>query len=103
VVLTFKINLTVNFFYQERVATDVCSMVNEAACCLDEKVIETLSDVDLGMIMGTGFVLFRGGLLHYADSVGLAKIISRLEELKGIRGFVGLHVGISKQNRILVF
>ena len=59
----------------------VYSMVNEAARCLQEKIVETASDVDLGMIMGTGFPPFRGGLLRYADSVGLDKIVSRLTEL----------------------
>ena len=33
------------------------------------------------MIMGTGFPPFRGGLLRYADSVGLPNIVARLEEL----------------------
>jgi 3-hydroxyacyl-CoA dehydrogenase/enoyl-CoA hydratase/3-hydroxybutyryl-CoA epimerase len=60
----------------------VYSMVNEAARCLEEKVIETPQDVDLAMIMGTGFPPFRGGLLRYADSVGLSNIVSALEELQ---------------------
>jgi 3-hydroxyacyl-CoA dehydrogenase/enoyl-CoA hydratase/3-hydroxybutyryl-CoA epimerase len=59
----------------------VFSMVNEAARCLEEKVVETPADVDLGMIMGTGFPPFRGGLLRYADAYGVAKIVTRLEEL----------------------
>jgi len=33
------------------------------------------------MIMGTGFPPFRGGLLRYADAYGVAKIVTRLEEL----------------------
>jgi 3-hydroxyacyl-CoA dehydrogenase / enoyl-CoA hydratase / 3-hydroxybutyryl-CoA epimerase len=38
------------------------------------------------MIMGTGFPPFRGGLLRYADSVGLTTIIARLEELAAKHG-----------------
>jgi 3-hydroxyacyl-CoA dehydrogenase/enoyl-CoA hydratase/3-hydroxybutyryl-CoA epimerase len=67
---------------EEIVSRCVYSMINEAARCLEEKVVETPADVDLGMIMGTGFPPFRGGLLRFADSVGLAKIIARLEELE---------------------
>jgi 3-hydroxyacyl-CoA dehydrogenase len=33
------------------------------------------------MITGTGFPPFRGGLLRYADDVGLPVILKRLEEL----------------------
>ena len=66
---------------EEIVERCVFSMVNEAARCLEEKVVETPQDVDLGMIMGTGFPPFRGGLLRYADQYGVAKIVARLEEL----------------------
>ena len=45
----------------------VLSMVNEAARVLDEGIVKRASDVDLGMIMGTGFPAFRGGLLKFAD------------------------------------
>ena len=33
------------------------------------------------MIMGTGFPPFRGGLLRYADALGLPYILARLDEL----------------------
>ncbi len=54
-------------------------MINEAARCLEEGVIDSASTVDIGMIMGTGFPPFRGGLLCYADSVGAAKIVEDLQ------------------------
>jgi 3-hydroxyacyl-CoA dehydrogenase/enoyl-CoA hydratase/3-hydroxybutyryl-CoA epimerase len=54
-------------------------MINEAAMCLEEKVCYESSDVDIAMIMGAGFPPFRGGLLHYADSLGLDKITADLE------------------------
>ena len=56
-------------------------MINEAARCLEEKVVDSPETVDLGMIMGTGFPPFRGGLLRYADKVGLQRIVDRLSEL----------------------
>jgi 3-hydroxyacyl-CoA dehydrogenase / enoyl-CoA hydratase / 3-hydroxybutyryl-CoA epimerase len=55
-------------------------MINEAARCLEEKVVLSASDVDLGMIMGTGFPPFRGGLLRYADSLGMRTLVDRLKK-----------------------
>jgi len=57
-------------------------MINEAAMCLQEGVCLEASDVDIGMIMGTGFPPFKGGLLRYADSIGLDKIAADLEKFK---------------------
>lgn len=56
-------------------------MINEAARALEEKVVDSPETVDLGMIMGTGFPPFRGGLLRFADSVGPQKVVDRLSEL----------------------
>ncbi len=54
-------------------------MINEAARCLEEKVIDSPATVDIGMVMGTGFPPYRAGLLRYADSVGLSNILRDLE------------------------
>jgi 3-hydroxyacyl-CoA dehydrogenase/enoyl-CoA hydratase/3-hydroxybutyryl-CoA epimerase len=40
-------------------------MVNEAARCVEEKVVGSSEDADYGMILGTGFAPFRGGPLHF--------------------------------------
>lgn len=57
-------------------------MINEAARCLEEKVVDSAATVDIGMIMGTGFPPFRGGLLRYADSIGTANILKDLERFQ---------------------
>ena len=57
-------------------------MINEAGRCLEEKVCNEPADVDIGMIMGTGFPPFRAGLLRYADSIGLDKIVVDLEKFQ---------------------
>jgi 3-hydroxyacyl-CoA dehydrogenase/enoyl-CoA hydratase/3-hydroxybutyryl-CoA epimerase len=67
---------------EEMVERCIFTMINEGAMCLDEGVVSSAAEVDLGMIMGTGFPPFRGGLLRYADTVGLDKIISRLKEFE---------------------
>ena len=63
---------------QERM---VLLMVNEAARCLEEQIVEEPADVDFAMIMGTGFAPFRGGPLRHADSLGAEKIVSAMENL----------------------
>ena len=60
----------------------VLLMLNEAAYCLEEHIVEKADYVDGGMIFGAGFPPFRGGLLKYADSRGLKEIEERLNQLK---------------------
>lgn len=61
----------------------ISSMINEAACCLAEGIVDGPEAVDVGMIMGCGFPPFHGGLLRYADAVGLDKIVAQLEHFEG--------------------
>ena len=56
-------------------------MINEAARCLEEKVIESPEDADYGMILGTGFPPFRGGPLRFAEHFGVKKVVAELERL----------------------
>lgn len=60
----------------------VLLMLNEAALCLEEEIIARAEHVDGGMIFGTGFPPFRGGLLRYADSRGAKEIVQKLEDLR---------------------
>jgi len=55
-------------------------MMNEAARILDEGLADSAADVDLAMIMGTGFPPFRGGLLRFADEVHPRVLVERLRE-----------------------
>jgi 3-hydroxyacyl-CoA dehydrogenase/enoyl-CoA hydratase/3-hydroxybutyryl-CoA epimerase len=62
------------------------AMINEAAKCLEERVVPSAQHVDLAMILGTGFPPFRGGLLRYADVLGMAKVTDRLDALAQSEG-----------------
>lgn len=59
----------------------VLPMLNEAALCLAEDVVANAADLDLAMIMGTGFPPFRGGLCRWADDEGVERLGDRMEEL----------------------
>lgn len=61
-------------------------MVNEAALCLQEGIIEDPAQLDLAMIFGTGFAPFTGGVLGYADSVGIRTIHQKLDYLSKVAG-----------------
>jgi 3-hydroxyacyl-CoA dehydrogenase/enoyl-CoA hydratase/3-hydroxybutyryl-CoA epimerase len=56
-------------------------MVNESARCLDERVVDNPSYLDMAMILGTGFPAFRGGVTRYADERGLSTIEDALRRL----------------------
>ena len=60
----------------------VLVMVNEAARVLEEGIVSSAADVDLGMVMGTGFPPFRGGLLKYADDRGVDDVARALSALR---------------------
>jgi 3-hydroxyacyl-CoA dehydrogenase/enoyl-CoA hydratase/3-hydroxybutyryl-CoA epimerase len=59
----------------------VLPMVNEAARVLAEGVTSSADDIDLATVLGLGFAPFRGGLAKFAEDVGLADVVHRLDEL----------------------
>ncbi|MCH2533278.1 MAG: 3-hydroxyacyl-CoA dehydrogenase NAD-binding domain-containing protein [Bdellovibrionales bacterium] len=66
---------------KEAIERGIFLMINEASRVLfEDHIVEKPEDVDLGMIMGTGFPPFRGGLLRYADSLGAEYVVQELEQ-----------------------
>ncbi|HWZ60561.1 MAG TPA: fatty acid oxidation complex subunit alpha FadJ [Gemmatimonadaceae bacterium] len=59
----------------------VLAMLNEAVRCLEDGVIRSTRDGDIGAVMGIGFPPFRGGPFRYIDTLGAAHVVKRLEEL----------------------
>jgi 3-hydroxyacyl-CoA dehydrogenase/enoyl-CoA hydratase/3-hydroxybutyryl-CoA epimerase len=56
-------------------------MVNEAARCVEENVVESSEDADYGMILGTGFAPHWGGPLRFAEHFGLKNVVDEMKRL----------------------
>jgi 3-hydroxyacyl-CoA dehydrogenase len=61
-------------------------MINEGARILDEGIAARPGDIDVIWVYGYGFPIWRGGPMHYADSVGLAHVRDRLREFAAQTG-----------------
>jgi 3-hydroxyacyl-CoA dehydrogenase/enoyl-CoA hydratase/3-hydroxybutyryl-CoA epimerase len=68
---------------QERIAL---AFVNEAARCLEDGILQSALDGDIGAVMGVGFPPFRGGPFWYVDQVGASHVVARLEGLAAEHG-----------------
>jgi 3-hydroxyacyl-CoA dehydrogenase/enoyl-CoA hydratase/3-hydroxybutyryl-CoA epimerase len=60
----------------------VYAMLNEAARALDETVVRSARDGDIGAVFGIGYPAFRGGPLRTMDALGPDHVVERLEELE---------------------
>jgi 3-hydroxyacyl-CoA dehydrogenase / enoyl-CoA hydratase / 3-hydroxybutyryl-CoA epimerase / enoyl-CoA isomerase len=62
-------------------------MLVEASRALMEGIVRDPGDVDMGLILGIGFPPFRGGILRWADTLGLDKVLEKLKpyEALGLR------------------
>lgn len=64
----------------------VMLMLNEAVLCLEEGIISTPTDGDLGAVFGIGFLPFTGGPFRMIDAIGVKQIVARMNELKAAYG-----------------
>jgi 3-hydroxyacyl-CoA dehydrogenase/enoyl-CoA hydratase/3-hydroxybutyryl-CoA epimerase/3-hydroxyacyl-CoA dehydrogenase/enoyl-CoA hydratase/3-hydroxybutyryl-CoA epimerase/enoyl-CoA isomerase len=55
-------------------------MLTEASRVLTEGIVREPGDVNMGLILGIGFPAFRGGILRWADTLGLAKVLDRVQK-----------------------
>ncbi|MEM8688993.1 MAG: 3-hydroxyacyl-CoA dehydrogenase NAD-binding domain-containing protein [Pseudomonadota bacterium] len=56
------------------------TVVNEGARVLAEGIAQRASDIDVAWVNGYGYPRHRGGPMHWADALGAAKILARIEE-----------------------
>ncbi|WP_165784466.1 3-hydroxyacyl-CoA dehydrogenase [Zhengella mangrovi] len=72
---------------EEIVARCVATVINEAAKILDEGLAVRGSDIDVVQVKGYGFPAARGGPMHFADEVGLGRIIALMEDIRRKAGW----------------
>jgi 3-hydroxyacyl-CoA dehydrogenase/enoyl-CoA hydratase/3-hydroxybutyryl-CoA epimerase/3-hydroxyacyl-CoA dehydrogenase/enoyl-CoA hydratase/3-hydroxybutyryl-CoA epimerase/enoyl-CoA isomerase len=59
-------------------------MLTEASRILEEGIVRDPADVDMGLILGIGFPPFRGGILRWADDLGLPKVLEKLKKYESL-------------------
>ena len=62
---------------EEIVERMMLPMIFESSRCLEDEIVFTPQELDMGCIYGIGFPPFRGGLLKYADSIGLESLCEK--------------------------
>jgi 3-hydroxyacyl-CoA dehydrogenase/enoyl-CoA hydratase/3-hydroxybutyryl-CoA epimerase len=58
------------------------AMINEALRCLDEGILRSARDGDVGAVLGIGFPPFRGGPFRYVDTCSADEILRRTRSLE---------------------
>jgi 3-hydroxyacyl-CoA dehydrogenase / enoyl-CoA hydratase / 3-hydroxybutyryl-CoA epimerase len=58
----------------------------EAVWCLQEKVIQSVPEANLGSIYGFGFPAFKGGVIQYINDYGIKDFVVKCEELEKVHG-----------------
>lgn len=57
-------------------------MINEAAWCLQEEILQNPTDGDLGAVLGLGFPPFLGGPFRYIDREGVGAVVDLMGSLQ---------------------
>mgnify|MGYP001066703276 CR=1 FL=1 len=60
----------------------IFALANEGFRILEEGIAQGSGDIDIVYLYGYGFPAWRGGPMHYAEAVGLDKVLARIEEFR---------------------
>ncbi len=73
-----------SFTDEEIIERLMLPMCFEVVRCLEENVLTNPVDADMGLLMGLGFPLFRGGPLRYMESIGLSTLIKMASKYQSL-------------------
>lgn len=76
----------INITDQEIIDRIFLPTINEAARCLEEQIVSSPGHLDMGVLLGLGFPPFRGGILRYADQIGIDNVVDGLERWEKVYG-----------------
>jgi len=69
-----------DFSADEIITRVMIPLVNEVVRCLEEGVVASAAEADMGLIYGLGFPPFRGGPIRYLETLGLANFIEMADK-----------------------
>jgi len=90
----------VTFDFEEMKDRILYRQAIETARCLDEGVLTTVHDANIGSIFGIGFPAWTGGALQFINSVGPAKFVARADALAKKHGERFLPPGFLRENAV---
>jgi 3-hydroxyacyl-CoA dehydrogenase len=71
---------------EEIIARVTTALANEGARVIEEGYATRPGDIDVIYAYGYGFPRYRGGPMYYADTIGLATVLQRVEEYRARLG-----------------
>ena len=69
---------------EEIVQRMMVAMCMETIRCLEDGIVSTAIEADMGLVLGIGFPPFRGGALRYVDSLGLSQFCEIADKYAGL-------------------
>jgi len=74
------------FESDEIIARTMIPMIIETVRCLEEGIIATPAEADMGLVFGLGFPPFRGGVFRYIDTMGIANFVALADKYAHLGG-----------------
>jgi 3-hydroxyacyl-CoA dehydrogenase/enoyl-CoA hydratase/3-hydroxybutyryl-CoA epimerase/enoyl-CoA isomerase len=79
-----RVNHSASITDQDILDRMLLPMIIECSRCLEDRIVDTPVEVDIGLVYGLGFPPFRGGALRYADAVGLKTLCQKAEKYRAL-------------------
>ncbi|MBE7216537.1 fatty acid oxidation complex subunit alpha FadB [Shewanella benthica] len=74
------------FESDEIIARTMIPMIIETVRCLEEGIIASPAEADMGLVYGLGFPPFRGGVFRYIDTMGVANFVALADKYAHLGG-----------------